>query len=212
TVELLNEHSTDSQKALDLGCAVGRASFELARNFERVIGLDYSDAFIDAAEFLRINRQLGYSRWDTGRHRTDLIASIESELATDHIDFVQGDAANLDAVPLLQSDQAFDAVLLSNLLCRLSNPQDCLAQFVESDRYLKAGGVLVIASPNTWMEEYTAQDNFLDGANSDGTLQAIGGQLPGFELLHKEDLPFMIREHRRKYEYIVSQVSVWRKT
>jgi hypothetical protein len=35
--------------------------------------------------------------------------------------------------------------------------------------------------------------------------------LPGFERLHEEDLPFMIREHRRKYEYIVAQVSVWRK-
>jgi hypothetical protein len=35
--------------------------------------------------------------------------------------------------------------------------------------------------------------------------------LPGFELIHHEDIPFMIREHRRKYEYIISQGSVWRK-
>ncbi|MCG8412574.1 MAG: 5-histidylcysteine sulfoxide synthase, partial [Pseudomonadales bacterium] len=40
TAELVNEYSTNSQKVLDLGCAVGRASFELARSFERVIGLD----------------------------------------------------------------------------------------------------------------------------------------------------------------------------
>lgn len=211
TVDLVNEYSGQQNKVLDLGCAVGRASFELAKSFDRVIGLDYSDAFIAAAESLRIDKQLAYSRWDTGRHRTELIASIEGDLATDHIDFVQGDAANLGAVPLLQSEQAFDAILLSNLLCRLSNPQDCLAQFVDSDRYLRAGGVLVIASPNTWMEEYTPQENFLDGAGSEATLEAVGGQLPGFELLHNEDLPFMIREHRRKYEYIVSQVSVWRK-
>ena len=31
------------------------------------------------------------------------------------------------------------------------------------------------------------------------------------KLVFNEDLPFMIREHRRKYEFIISQVSVWRK-
>ena len=35
--------------ALDLGCAVGRSSFELARHCARVVGVDYSQAFIDAA-------------------------------------------------------------------------------------------------------------------------------------------------------------------
>lgn len=33
-------------KALDLGCATGRASFELARHFDRVIGVDFSARFI----------------------------------------------------------------------------------------------------------------------------------------------------------------------
>ena len=36
-------------RALDLGCSVGRSSFELARHCEEVIGIDYSQAFIDAA-------------------------------------------------------------------------------------------------------------------------------------------------------------------
>ena len=35
------------------GCAVGRASFELARDYDEVIGVDLSRAFIDAAETLR---------------------------------------------------------------------------------------------------------------------------------------------------------------
>ena len=33
-------------KALDLGCATGRASFELARHFEQVTGIDFSARFI----------------------------------------------------------------------------------------------------------------------------------------------------------------------
>lgn len=36
--------------ALDLGCAVGGASFELARAFPHVLGIDYSKHFVEAAE------------------------------------------------------------------------------------------------------------------------------------------------------------------
>lgn len=37
-------------RALDLGCAVGRTSIDLAEYFDEVIGLDYSEAFIKAAQ------------------------------------------------------------------------------------------------------------------------------------------------------------------
>src|SRR3989442_1755835 len=44
--------------ALDLGCAVGRSSFELARHCERVLGLDHSERFIATARALQ-ERGLG---------------------------------------------------------------------------------------------------------------------------------------------------------
>lgn len=211
TVELMNQFAPRRVKALDLGCAVGRSTFELARTFDSVVGLDYSDAFIDAAEHLRQRRSMEYKRWDTGAHHTRLKASIDEHIDRERIGFVQGDAANLAGVPMVQKNEQYDAILLSNLMCRLSAPAQCLQQFTESDHYLKSGGILVISSPNTWMAQYTDPANFLDGADSAETLAALGECLPGFELLHEEDLPFMIREHRRKYEYIVAQVSVWRK-
>ena len=211
TVELMNQFAPRWVKALDLGCAVGRSTFELARTFDSVVGLDYSDAFIDAAEHLRQQQSMEYKRWDTGAHHTRLKASIDERIDRERIGFVQGDAANLAGAPMVQNNEQYDAILLSNLMCRLSAPAQCLQQFTESDRYLKSGGILVISSPNTWMAQYTDPANFLDGADSAETLAALGECLPGFELLHEEDLPFMIREHRRKYEYIVAQVSVWRK-
>lgn len=211
TVELMNRFSRNSDNALDLGCAVGRSSFELAKEFSQVIALDYSDAFIDAANEIKRDGELDYQRWDTGKYQTRLTASIDEVIDRDRITFVQGDAANLNELNLFNTTAPFDAILLSNLLCRLSDPQSCLQQFVDSDRYLGSGGILVIASPNTWMEQYTPPEKFLDGEDSDGTLAAIGRLLPGFELVHQEDIPFMIREHRRKYEYIISQGSVWRK-
>jgi putative 4-mercaptohistidine N1-methyltranferase len=211
TVELMNQFTQNTDNALDLGCAVGRSSFELARNFSQVVALDYSDAFIDVANELKRDGEMDYNRWETGSHTTRLTASISKEIDCDRVSFVQGDAADLDALNLFNTTAPFDAILLSNLLCRLNDPSHCLRQFVESDKYLQSGGILVIASPNSWMEMYTQRENFLDGPDSDGTLAAIGQHLPGFELLHSEDIPFMIREHRRKYEYIVSQGSVWRK-
>src|SRR3569833_1528707 len=47
-------------RALDLGCAVGRASFELARDFRQVRGIDLSANFIDAANALREHGRLEY--------------------------------------------------------------------------------------------------------------------------------------------------------
>jgi 2-polyprenyl-3-methyl-5-hydroxy-6-metoxy-1,4-benzoquinol methylase len=40
-------------KVLDLGCAVGRTSFELTRIFDRVIAIDYSAKFIEVANDLQ---------------------------------------------------------------------------------------------------------------------------------------------------------------
>ncbi len=48
-------------KALDLGCAVGRGVFELAKKFDHVIGIDYSDAFIQTAKNMQTEGQLMYS-------------------------------------------------------------------------------------------------------------------------------------------------------
>ena len=51
---------------LDLGCAVGRSTFELARICGSVLGIDYSQRFIEAAELLRRTGALPYARTDEG--------------------------------------------------------------------------------------------------------------------------------------------------
>lgn len=40
--------------AFDVGCAVGRTSFDLSRSFKSVTGLDFSHAFIDAANSMKV--------------------------------------------------------------------------------------------------------------------------------------------------------------
>ncbi len=48
-------------RALDIGCAVGRSTFELAREFEEVVGIDFSSAFIAKCQQLKILGNSEYS-------------------------------------------------------------------------------------------------------------------------------------------------------
>ena len=43
------ENIPNNARALDLGCAVGRSTFELARYCKQSIGIDLSDSFITTA-------------------------------------------------------------------------------------------------------------------------------------------------------------------
>lgn len=65
--------------------------------------------------------------------------------------FEQGDACNL------RSDIGqFGCVLGANVLCRLPNPLDFLNRLPS---VVVPGGIVVLVSPYTWLEEYTSKVN-----------------------------------------------------
>ena len=95
----------------------------------------------------------------------------------------------------------FDLVLMANLIDRLPDPARCLAQL---PALVAPRGWLVLTSPYTWLEEYTPRERWLD--RGDGTLAALRAQLaPAFSLGHNFDLPMLIRDHRRKYQWTVTE-------
>ncbi len=196
-------------RGLDLGCAVGRSSFELARHCASVVGIDFSASFVRAAEALRAGGELAYSRVDEGELRTPLVARPPSGIDSSRLHFEVGDACALRA-----DLGAFDVVLLANLIDRLPDPACCLARLPER---VLPGGQLIVASPYTWMAEYTPRERWLGGRlESTGaplrTFDALQVALgPFFELEKTRDLPFLIREHARKFQWSVSQASVWRR-
>ena len=195
-------------RALDLGCAVGRSSFELARHYADVVGIDFSANFIRAANDLRAGGTLPYARTDEGRLVTMLEARVPAGIVRDRVHFETGDARALRA-----DLGKFDAALLVNLIDRLQEPQHCLDQL---PGLLNPGAQLVIASPYTWLEEYTPPDRWLGGYERDGrrvnTFDALCAKLePDFELVRSVDLPFLIREHVRKFQWSVSRAGVWRR-
>jgi len=199
-----------ARKAMDLGCATGRASFELARHFEQVTGVDFSARFINLGVQLAEQGTVRYTLSDEGElvnYKTAHLADLGLEAVRGKVDFVQSDACNLK--PFLNG---FDLVLAANLIDRLYDPAQFLGAIHER---INLGGVLLIASPYTWLEEHTARENWVGGFKKDGenftTLDGLKALLgTHFRLLQApQDVPFVIRETRRKFQHSVAEVTLW---
>ncbi|MGE0490263.1 MAG: putative 4-mercaptohistidine N1-methyltransferase [Vulcanimicrobiota bacterium] len=194
--------------ALELGCAVGRAAFELSRTCSRVVAIDYSQAFIQAAQRMAYQREVAFRVPDEGELTTECQARLSDEMHPERVEFEVGDATALRA-----DLGSFDLVLAANLLCRLPDPQRLLSRLPE---LVNPGGRLVITSPYTWMEEYTPRSRWLGGFHRDGeavrSLSSLQAALAdSFQLDETRDVPFLIREHARKYQWSVAQASLWRR-
>ncbi|MEN8661658.1 MAG: putative 4-mercaptohistidine N1-methyltransferase [Lentimonas sp.] len=188
-------------RALDLGCSVGRSSFELARSCDEVIGIDYSHAFIDAAKRLQSSGVHPATRLDEGSASTALEVSVDSSIDRSRVSFEQGDAQHIR-----EDIGQFDVVIACNLICRVPEPMQVLNRLIE---LVKPGGQLFITTPFTWLEEYTPSENWLgDGAQNSfaGLRRALE---PRFQLEKCWDMQFLIREHARKFQYSVAQASRW---
>ncbi|MFN0126821.1 MAG: putative 4-mercaptohistidine N1-methyltransferase [Verrucomicrobiales bacterium] len=185
-------------RALDLGCAVGRSSFELSAFCDEVIGIDYSHAFIAAAQRLREAGEVAYHRQDEGRLHTRLVARRPAGRRPDRIVFEQGDAHDLRA-----DLGSFELVHAANLICRLREPARLLGRLASM---VRPGGTLVLTTPCTWLGEFTPPENWPPGC----TLEWLREHLePAFALEAVRDQAFLIRETARKFQWSVAEASVW---
>ena len=134
------------------------------------------------------------------------IARVPTEIDRYRVSFEQGDAM------FLRNDLGkFNIVLMANLIDRLPCPKKCLDQLAD---LIYSEGQLIIASPCTWMEDYTPKEEWLGGSiigdQSSQTLDRLKEILcPSFELHGKWDIPFLIREHARKYQWSVAMATRW---
>jgi putative 4-mercaptohistidine N1-methyltranferase len=195
------------ERALDLGCAVGRSTFELARTAHEVIGVDLSQRFISAAQEIQRTGKVQFRRQEEGSFYTMITRQLDLTIDRTRCRFEVG-----DALQLRPDLGAFDLVLAANLIDRVSSPRALLTVF---RRLLNPGGYLLIASPFTWLAEFTPPQEWLGATQSwseTTTLQSIQKQLGNeFELISSKDLTFLIREHVRKYQWSVAQASLWKK-
>lgn len=201
-----------NKRALDLGCAVGRSTFELARSFDHVTGIDYSARFIDKALQVQELQSLRYVLTSEG----DLVDFYERDLKElelvnlkGEIEFMQGDACNLAS-----KYSHYDLIFAGNLIDRLRSPRTFLQNI---HKHMNSEGLLVVCSPYTWLEEFTPKEEWLGGYKKDGenvtTLQGLKESLSEhFELVASEiKIPFVIRETKHKFQHSISEMSVWKR-
>lgn len=212
-IDFHRRHGNGTQgRALDLGCATGRASFELAGTFDKVIGIDFSARFIQVGIRLVETGAIRYTIPEEGElvsyheRRLDCLGLAET---AQRVEFWQGDACNLKDI-----FGGFDLILAANLIDRLYAPRRFLDAV--ADR-LNPGGLLVLASPYTWLEEYTKRAEWIGGFKKDGeshsTLDGLK-EILGRNFTLVEDplsVPFVIRETRRKHQHTLSEVTVWKR-
>jgi SAM-dependent methyltransferase len=191
---------------LDAGCAVGRLSFELARQAELVVGVDRSAGFILAARALAGAGQLGYELLSEGELHEARTARIPAAVPRGRVEFLVADAL---ALPFPAS--LFGAVASLNLLDRVPLPRLHLA---ELDRVAGSrGATLLLADPWSWAAGPAAPDEWLGGrrfgpgagSGCDNVRRLLEKRgRPAWTIAGSGRVSWTIRHHRNHFELIHS--------
>ena len=189
---------------LDLGCAAGRSSFDLAgRTADLVVGVDLGFHFLKVAA--RVLRR-GVARYPLRRGgiRYDWREFPVPVPGRDRVDFWACDAARLPF-----ASGSFGGVVCFNLLDCIAGPLDLLR---ETARVLRPGAPVLIASPYDWAPAATAVEAWigghsprsLGGGASDRVLRALltpgshPASVAGLRLAAERDgVPWTVRLHDR---------------
>ncbi|HCR30134.1 MAG TPA: putative 4-mercaptohistidine N1-methyltransferase [Opitutae bacterium] len=195
-------------RALDLGCAVGGATFAMSESFNEVVGIDFSHALVEAASRLGHLGKMEISISLEGELKRNTEIALPADALPNRAKFLQGDAMDLD-----EQLGTFDFILMANLVDRLPDPARCLKPMAS---FLNKGGILAVTSPYTWLTEYTPKENWLGGFAHDGEPVRAADHLrdllsPQFDFLEEQNLPFLIREHERKNQFSIAHATLWRK-
>lgn len=211
-VKLAIHHTAQrpARSALDLGCASGRATFELARHFQQVTGIDFSARFVQQGVQLAEQGVLRYTLTEEGElvsYKERRLADLGLDNTRHKVQFYQGDACNLKT-----QFTGYDLILAANLIDRLYSPRKFLSTIHER---LQLGGLLILASPYTWLVEHTPREEWIGGFKQDGesfsTLDGLKAILQNhFKLISEpQKVPFVIRETKHKFQHSLSEVTVW---
>jgi 5-histidylcysteine sulfoxide synthase/putative 4-mercaptohistidine N1-methyltranferase len=199
------------RRALDIGCAIGRSTFELARGFDEVTGVDFSARFIQEAQHLKEHGVLRYTMPIEGELENFYevrLSDFNLEEERSKVSFWQADACNLKPIY-----KGFDLIFGGNLIDRLYDPYKFLDSLASR---LNEGGMLILTSPYTWQEESTPKEKWIGGYKRDGenvtTLDGLKEILgKAFELIDTQDVPFVIQETARKHQHTIAQMTIWQR-
>ena len=199
--------------ALDIGCAVGRLSFELSKTHARVIGVDTSLSFITQARALLRQRRLVFDLITEGLIAERRVCDLDPAWNYAGVDFIVADAL---ALPFPRG--FFATVASVNILEKVSHPRRHL---VDVDRVLRQeNAMFVFADPFSWDQSVSPPELWLGGTvngrnpgrgfdNMTAFFQGGGGLFsPPFKIVDQGAVLWKIRKTENLREHINSQYLV----
>lgn len=185
---------------IDIGCSVGRLTFELAQRVKYAFGIDYSFTSVKKAREIMKSGVLVYRKRKEGtlfheERKVDL-----STVVTSNVEFFVADAMNLPF-----ADNRFGVATCFNVIDVIESPEKLLTTI---KRILDIEGSLVLADPYHWIFTNTKRENWIGGKYSgeysglskDAVKAALKDQ--GFVIDSEEDeIPWLLRNHDRAYGF-----------
>jgi SAM-dependent methyltransferase len=172
------------QPILDIGCAAGRTTLELAARLDRpTVGIDLDISILQHARAIRDAEQVSYPRRRIGIVYDRRSFSVRGSYAADTRGLVDYWCCDATALPFRGSGFGL-AVSLNNLDC-VSAP---LAALQEMIRTLAPAGKAVVATPYDWSSTATPVEGWIGGHSQRSELRGAGDRLLR-ELLHCDGHP-----------------------
>jgi uncharacterized protein YbaR (Trm112 family)/SAM-dependent methyltransferase len=194
---------------LDVGCAVGRFTFEMSRKCDLAVGLDNSRAFIRTARVLMQDKRVDFPLKVEGHIQRPVQWVLPEDWPTEKAEFIVADA---QALPFAAHTVASSASL--NLVDKVPQP---LRTLMEMNRVsLLKGAQFLFSDPFSWSEEAAEEKEWLGGQRSgpfsgralDHIQELLKGQggrlLPPWSVEKYGQIWWTIRTHANHYERIHS--------
>ena len=205
-----------SGDALDVGCAVGRLSFELAATHDHVIGLDTSIAFIRKAREILMSKQTSFDLIVEGHLTEPRRYRFDESRDFSRVDFIVADAL---ALPF--RERAFATTAAINLLEKVPDP---LKHLTEINRVLQdRSAMFLFSDPFSWDEAVSPPERWLSGNGNaqysargiDTMRRVFAGEFgvfnPPLTIADDGNVAWKIRKTENLWEHITSQYLIGRR-
>ncbi len=154
---------------LDIGCAVGRSSFELADTASQlVLGIDTNASMLRLAQRILQDGTVSYPRRRIG------IVYDRREFAVDFPAMARVDFWAASGMSLPFRSDTFGLIVGLQVLDSVSSPHELLRGIAS---VLKAGGSAVLATPYDWSPGATPIEAWIGGHSQRGTTQGAAEPL-----------------------------------
>lgn len=196
--------------ALDIGCSVGRLTFEMSKSHSHAVGIDTSRSFVTAARQLAEKQHLEFEMIVEGHITESRTSPLNQDFSFANSEFIVADAMSLPF-----RSHSFVTASSVNLLEKVPEPRKHLA---EANRIMNSHrGQFLFSDPFSWDESVSNPELWLGGKNEGPDkgfgidnicrmlMEPTGVFAPGFQLRETGQVLWKIRKTRNLWEHITSQ-------